>query len=245
MARGGLERFMAPSAEYGPFQNPKPLPRKPAFRKGFPVFLLFSFSSLVFGAEPGIPSDTDLSRIHNRPRVVSSSISWETLEDRSRWISMDAAVHVFSDIPFEKLCAVSRDMRNFPSIFRRLKGTRVSALDSSSLLEMSVSVGLMGVNYETTYTMHVTEPVNTRNRLLIDYAFVSGDGLVKNDAHGIWVLEAASLNGVPGTYVYYSVHGIVLKKYPLQETIMEMFINREHVDIMNQFLRAGRINTLP
>jgi hypothetical protein len=202
-------------------------------------FALLSVSRSAFGAEPGIPPGTDLSRIHNRPRVVSSSISWESLENK-RWITMDADVHVVSDIPFEKLRALSRDMENFPSFFRRLKGAGVTRFESSSLIEMSVSVGLMGINYETTYTMRVTEPVNIPGRLLIDYVFLSGDGLVKNDAHGTWYLEAVSQDGVPGTYVRYTAHGVVLKKYPLQETVMEMFINMEHVEIMNQLLRAGR-----
>ncbi|MDR2134326.1 MAG: hypothetical protein LBP27_04395 [Treponema sp.] len=209
------------------------------FRGSLFVFAFLSVPRFVFGAEPGIPPGTDLSRIYNRPRVVSSSISWETLENR-RWILMDADVHVFSDIPFEKLCALSRDMENFPSFFRRLKGAGVTKFGSSSLIEMSVSVGLMGINYETTYTMYVTEPVNISGRLLIDYSFFSGDGLVKNDAHGTWYLDAASQDGVPGTYVRYTAHGVVLKKYPLQETIMEMFINMEHVEIMNQLLREGR-----
>jgi hypothetical protein len=237
--------FPAFSGKSRPLPKPGLFFRKPEFRKSLFVFFLLLLFSPVFGAEPSgvepaLPSDADLSRIHNKPRVVSSSVSGEIPEDGYRWISMDAAVHVFSDLPFEKLREISRDMKNFPSFFKRLKGVRLTELDSSSLLEMSVSVGLMGLNYETTYTMYVTEPVNTRNRLLIDYSFLSGDGLVKNDAHGIWFLEDASLNGVPGTYVYYTVHGVVLKKFPLQETIMDMFVNMEHVDIMNQFLRAGR-----
>ncbi|MDR1588190.1 MAG: hypothetical protein LBS57_12105 [Treponema sp.] len=203
------------------------------------VFFFLSVSRLAFGSEPGIPPGTDLSRIYNKPRVISSSISWEATEDKSRWIVMDADVHVFSDIPFEKLCAVSRDMKNFSVFFKRLKKADVRGLGSSSLFEMLVSVGLMGINYETAYTMYVTEPVNIPGCLLIDYSFFSGDGLVKNDAHGTWYLEAVSLNGIPGAYIRYTAHGVVLKKYPLQETIMDMFVNMEHVEIMNQFLRAG------
>jgi hypothetical protein len=204
------------------------------------VFFFLSVSCLGFGFEPDIPPGTDLSRIYNRPRVVSSSINWETLEDKSCWITMDADVHVFSDLPFEKLCAISRDMKNFPSFFKRLKTADLIKTESLSLFKRLVSVGLMGINYETTYPMNVTEPVNTPDRLLIDYSFFSSDGLVKDDAHGTWYLEAVSLNGVPGTYVRYTAHGVVLKKYPLQETIMDMFVGMEHVEIMNQFLRAGR-----
>jgi hypothetical protein len=234
--------FFGFSGKGRPLPKPGRLSPKPEFWESLSVILFFLLSPFAFGGETDILSaaGTDLSQIYNRPQVVSSSISWETPEDKSRWISMDAEVHVFSDLPFGKLCEISRDMKNFPSFFKRIRGTRVTALEDSSLLEMSVSVGLMGVNYETAYTMYVTEPVNTQSRLLIDYSFLSGDGLLKNDAHGTWFLEAASLNGTPGTYVRYTAHGVVLKKFPLQETIMEIFVNREHVDIMNQFLRAGR-----
>jgi hypothetical protein len=103
---------------------------------------------------------------------------------------------------------------------------------------MFVSVGLMGITYDTDYTLLAGEQIDTSGRFLLDFSHVSSDGLVRN-AHGIWYFESVTINGVPAVYLRYIASGQVLKKYPLQDTIMDMFVDMEHIDLINQFLKAA------
>ena len=192
------------------------------------------------GAEPGIAPETDMARIFHRPQVRYSSVTWETAEEQSRWITMDVDVHVFTDRPFETLRAATLELENYPRIFKRLTGARVIRSAGGLFFEMFVSVGLAGITYDTNYTMRVTEAVNSPAQFKLDYTWHAGDGLVRDDTRGVWYLEAASADGVPGTYIRYTVHGVVLKKYPLQGEIMRMFMNMEHEELMREFLRSAR-----
>jgi hypothetical protein len=205
------------------------------------VFLLLS--SRAFGAEPDIFPGTDLAHIFNKPAVIASSVTWETPEGQSQWITMDVDVHVFTDKPFELLRATAEDLESYPRIFKRLKRARVIRSGGGVFFEMGVSVGLTGITYDTNYTMRVTKPIHTPSRFMLDYAWHAGDGLVRDDAHGQWYLESASVNGIEGTYVRCTVHGAVLKKYPLQGEVMRMFVNLEHEDILKQFLKAVPVHS--
>jgi hypothetical protein len=208
-------------------------------RRYFVCYFIFLFVSVfVSGGDIGIPPDTDLAGILNKPAMVGSAITGETAADHSRWITMDADVHVCIAVPLDDLRAVARDFENYPRVFKRMKKSTVSRTGTGVYVEMFVSVGLLGINYNTAYTLLAEERIDTPARFLLDFSYVSGDGLVQN-AHGIWYFESVTVNGSPAVYTRYIAKGTVLRKYPLQETIMNMFVNLEHIDLMNQFLKAA------
>jgi hypothetical protein len=201
-------------------------------------FIFLAVSSFVSGGEIGIPPDTDLARILNKPAMVGSAITGETAADHSRWITMDADVHVCTAVPLDELRAVARDFENYPHIFKRMKKDTVSRTGTGVYVEMFISVGLLGINYNTAYILLAEERIDTPARFLLDFSYVSGDGLVQS-ARGIWYFESVMVNGSPAVYTRYIAKGTVLRKYPLQETIMDMFVNLEHIDLINQFLKAA------
>jgi hypothetical protein len=207
-------------------------------KRGCFFLLIFLFTSVFAGAgEIGIAPGTDLAKILNKPAMVGSSITGETAPDRSRWITMDADVHVCTAVPLNKLRTIVRDFENYPGIFKRMTKDTVSRGPDGVYVEMFISVGLMGINYNTAYTLLAEEQINTPGSFLLDFSHVSGDGLVRS-AHGLWYFESVTVNGNPAVYIRYIAKGTVLRKYPLQETVMSMFVNLEHIDMMNQFLKA-------
>jgi hypothetical protein len=117
---------------------------------------------------------------------------------------------------------------------------KLSKTAQDTFLEMNTSVSLMGIHYETVYTMKVDESLNDASHCFLDYSFYSSDGQVKDGSFGAWYLEAASAGGVRGAYIRYTNRGVVLKKYPLQDMVMSLFVNKEHTDILSQLLKAAK-----
>jgi hypothetical protein len=201
-----------------------------------PLFLLLP--GFAAAGETGIPPGTDLAALLDRPAVIASSVTVATAANRSRWIAMEADVHACTAVPLDRLRVIARDFEGYPKIFKRMKRDRVRRTPEGVFVEMFVSVGLAGITYDTDYTLLAEEQIDTSGRFLLDFSHVSSDGSVKN-AHGIWYFESVTVNGVPAVYLRYTASGQVLKKYPLQDTIMDMFINMEHIDLLNQFLKAA------
>jgi hypothetical protein len=201
-----------------------------------PVFLLFP--GFAAAGETGIPPGTDLAKLLNRPAVIASSIAVETEAGDSRWIVMDADIHACTALPLDRLRVMARNFEGYPKIFKRMKRDRVRRSPEGVFVEMFVSVGLMGVTYDTDYTLLAEERIDTAGRFLLDFSHVSSDGQVR-DAHGIWYFESVTVNGSPAVYLRYTASGKVLKKYPLQDTIMSIFVDMEHIDLLNQFLKAA------
>ena len=201
-----------------------------------PVLLLFP--GFAAAGETGIPPDTDLAKLLHRPAVIASSITVETEAGDFRWITMDADVHACTAIPLDRLREIARNFEGYPKIFKRMKWDKVRRSPEGVFVEMFISVGLMGITYDTDYTLLAEEQIDAAGRFLIDFSHVSSDGQVR-DAHGVWYFESVTVNGAPAVYLRYTASGKVLKKYPLQDTIMSMFVNMEHVDLLNQFLKAA------
>jgi hypothetical protein len=210
--------------------------RVPRFLRVLPVVFLL-LPGLAGGGEIGIPPGTDLAKLLDRPAVVASSITGETAANHSRWITMEADVHACTALPLDTLRMTARDFESYPKIFKRMKWDRVRRSPEGVFVEMFISVGLMGITYDTVYTLLADEQIDTPARYLLDFSHAADDGLVQS-AHGIWYFESVVVNGTPAVYTRYIANGKVLKKYPLQDTIMSMFVNMEHIDLMNQFLRA-------
>jgi hypothetical protein len=208
---------------------------------GFFLVLLF-FTCLYHGAaaqEAGIAPGTDLAGIMGKPAIVRSAVSMETGAGGEKWIQMDADVHVCTNFTLDELRPVARDFANYANIFKRMKWTKVIEKGGSVYLEMFISVGLMGITYDADYTLLAAELVDTPSRFLLDFSHYADDGRIK-DAHGIWYFESVTVNGKAAVYMRYIASGKVLKKFPLQDTIMDIFVDMEHIDMLNQVLRAVR-----
>jgi hypothetical protein len=200
--------------------------------------LFFLFSAAAFGGDWGIAPDTDLDRILKKPQMISSSIYGETLDDNSRWVGVDADVHIVADKPFDLVIAQAKKLEDYARVFKWFKEVQVARLGEEIFLQSLLSVGVMGINVNTVNTMRMVETVDAPFRLLMDYTWYSGDGLLLPDFRGQWYFESVTVNGIQGTYIRYTAHGTVVKKYPFQETVMRMFVNAEHLDLMRQFLKA-------
>ena len=153
-----------------------------AIRALFPLapILILMLSPVVSGEEPsfvqgalsqgGIAPGTNLARILNRPQMVYCLVYGEALEDKSKWITMDADVHVVIDRPFELMRVQAREMENYSRIFKWFKSTQVIISDEGVFLQTLLSVGMMGINVNTNNTMRVIETVDTPTRFLMDFS---------------------------------------------------------------------------
>lgn len=205
------------------------------------MLLLLFFPAFVFSQEGGIAPGTNLDRILNKPQMISSAVEGKTFDDNSQWISADADVHIVIDKPFQLTSAQAKDLEDYSRVFKWFKEVDVTRTGEDIFFQFMVSVGAFGMFVNTLNTMRVIEAVDTSDRLRMDYSWYSGDGMLYPDYRGQWYFESVTVKGISGTYIRYTAHGAVIRKYPFQETIMRMFVNSVHFEVMRQFMKA--VNT--
>jgi ribosome-associated toxin RatA of RatAB toxin-antitoxin module len=208
-----------------------------------PALILFLFVCLPFalpGQQAAMPKGTELSRIMNRPGVIRTYVSNEEGEGHTKWIGMLADIHVCVDIPREILYKVVTDYEHYPQVFKRMRSIRVRRENEGAYQDWHIGVGFKGFSFDTYYTLLAVEKENTPERYLLDFSHVADDGSIK-DAWGQWYFESIRLNGRELTYIRYTTSSRVIRKFPLQKTIMGWIINMEYTDLMSQFLKAARL----
>jgi ribosome-associated toxin RatA of RatAB toxin-antitoxin module len=208
-----------------------------------PAFILFLFVCFPFalpGQQAEIPVGTELSLIMNKPGIIRTYVSNEEGEGHTKWISMLADIHVCADIPQETLRAVVTDYERYPQVFKRLRSIRVRQGNEGTYQDWHVGVGFKGFSFDTRYTLLAVEKENTPERYLLDFSPVADDGSIK-DTWGQWYFESRRLDGKEWTYIRYTTSSRVIRKFPLQKTVMGWIINMEYTDLMNQFLKAARL----
>jgi hypothetical protein len=186
-----------------------------------------------------MPSGTELPRIMNKPGVIQTHVSNEEGEGHTKWIGMLADIHVCVDIPQETLREVVTDYDRYPQVFNRMRGIRVRREGEGVYQDWHIGVGFKNFSYDTHYTLLAVEKENTPERYLLDFSHVADDGSIK-EAWGQWYFESLWFEGREWTYVRYTTSSRVVRKFPLQKTIMGWIINKEYTDLMNQFLKAAR-----
>jgi hypothetical protein len=152
---------------------------------------------------------------------------------------MLADIHVCVDIPQETLRGIVTDYEHYPQVFKRMRSIRVRREDQGAYQDWHVGVGFKNFSFDTYYTLLAVEKQNTAERYQLDFSHVADDGSIK-DAWGQWYFESIRLEGKEWTYVRYTTSSRVIRKFPLQRTIMGWIINKEYTDLMNQFLAAAR-----
>ncbi|MDR0997503.1 MAG: SRPBCC family protein [Treponema sp.] len=207
-----------------------------------PVLILFLFACLPFalrGQQAAMPQGTELPRIMNKPGVIRTYVSNEEGEGHTKWIGMLADIHVCVDIPRETLYKVVTDYERYPQVFKRMRSIRVRRENEGAYQDWHIGVGFKGFSFDTYYTLLAVEKENTPERYLLDFSHVADDGSIK-DAWGQWYFESLRLDGREWTYIRYTTSSRVVRKFPLQKTIMGWIINMEYTDLMSQFLKAAR-----
>ncbi|MDR1446360.1 MAG: hypothetical protein LBI90_05635 [Treponema sp.] len=214
-----------------------------------PVTLFFLGVWLLFvsplpAQEPGIPKGANLERLLNRPESVSSSIVLINDPPYGAWIRMKADVHTVIPEKLETIRPLLFAWEDYPKHFKRLKENWIERRQDGTAFKMHLSVGLMGIYYDSVYTLFPRALIDTPKKLLIEFAplnrteaYISEDGTVRRPL-GLWYLEELEVKGKPCTYVRYIADGEVLKKYPLQDTVMTLFVGIEHQELLKQLIRA-------
>jgi ribosome-associated toxin RatA of RatAB toxin-antitoxin module len=203
------------------------------------LLLLTCFPFALSGEEAGMPPGTDPDRIKSKPVVIETYVSNEEGEGHTKWIGMYADVHVCVDIPQETLRRVVTDYEHYPQVFKRMRNIRVRRENEGAYQDWHIGVGFKNFSYDTRYTLLAVEKQNTPERYLLDFSHVADDGSIK-DAWGQWYFETLRLEGQEWTYIRYTTSSRVIRKFPLQRTVMGWIINKEYTDLMNQFLKAAR-----
>jgi ribosome-associated toxin RatA of RatAB toxin-antitoxin module len=209
------------------------------FSRCLPFLLFLCLPPALRGQETGIPADTELPLIMNRPGVIRTHVSNEEGEGHTKWIGMLADIHVCVDIPQETLRRVVTDYERYPQVFNRMRSIRVRREREGAYQDWHIGVGFRNFSYDTRYTLLAVEKENTPERYLLDFSQVTDDGSIK-EAWGQWYFESLWLEGREWTYIRYTTSSRVVRKFPLQKTIMGWIINKEYTDLMNQFLKAAR-----
>jgi hypothetical protein len=206
------------------------------------AFLLFV--SLLPAQEPGIPKGADPERLLNKPQPVSSSIVLINDPPYAVWIGMKADVHTVIPEKLETVRSLLFAWEDYPKHFKRLKENWIERRPDGTVFKMHLSVGLVGIYYDSVYTLFAQTPIDTPKKLLIEFAplnraetYISEDGTVRRPL-GLWYLEELEVRGQTCTYVRYIADGEVLKKYPLQDTVMALFVDMEHQELLKQLTRA-------
>ncbi|MDR0656944.1 MAG: hypothetical protein LBG22_11570 [Treponema sp.] len=212
--------------------------------------LCLLFVSPLPAQEPGIPKGTDPERLLNRPEPVSSSIVLINDPPYAVWIRMKADVHTVIPEKLETMRSLVFAWEDYPKHFKRLKENWIERRQDGTVFKMHLSVGLMGIYYDSVYTLFARAQIDTPKKLLIEFAplnrteaYISEDGTVRRPL-GLWYLEEIEVRGEPCTYVRYIADGEVLKKYPLQDTVMALFVDREHQELLKQLSRAVKKSKL-
>jgi ribosome-associated toxin RatA of RatAB toxin-antitoxin module len=175
----------------------------------------------------------------NKPGVVGTYVSAEEDEGHTKWIAMFADIHVCADIPQETLRQVVTNYEQYPQIFKRLRSIQVRQENEGAYQDWHVGVGFKNFSFDTNYTLLAVEKKNTPEYYLLDFSHVADDGSIK-DAWGQWYFETIWLQGREWTYIRYTTSSRVIRKFPLQRTVMGWIINKEYTDLMSQFLNAAR-----
>ncbi|MDR0450373.1 MAG: SRPBCC family protein [Treponema sp.] len=206
-------------------------------RFSFALLLLFPFA--LRGQEAAMPAGTELPRIMNKPGVIRTYVSNEEGEGQSKWIGMLADIHICVDIPQETLRKIVTDYERYPQVFKRMRSIQVRRENEGAYQDWHIGVGFKSFSFDTYYTLLAVEKENTPERYLLDFTHVADDGSIK-DAWGQWYFESVRLEGREWTYIRYTTSSRVLRKFPLQKTVMGWIINMEYTDLMNQFVKAAR-----
>jgi hypothetical protein len=187
-----------------------------------------------------IPGREILESIHDKPGIITAMVSRETGDDKIRWIEMRTDVHILSSLPMDTLKRTILDFNQYPRIFRRNRNTAAIRENNTVYLDMDVGAEFLGISFFVSYRVSVAELRNTPEEFILDFSHVSDDGGVK-DVSGRWHIKRLppSEDGRQQCYVRYYARSKVVRKYPLQQMIMSLFINSESRDLLEQFIKAA------
>ena len=184
-----------------------------------------------------LPSEKERDEIFGKLVIIKTVVSQEIEENKTKWVEMYMDLHTGTSVSFTRLRSTLLEFEKYPLFFKRNVSTEFHR--EENLLDMVAGLEVMGLSFYTWYRVLVSEAVNEPGRLILDFSHMDDDGTVRN-VRSRWYLERYYLDtGEERCYVRYFASSAVIQKYPLQRTIMSMFINSESRDLLSQFLAAA------
>ncbi|GAB1483927.1 hypothetical protein MASR2M78_27440 [Treponema sp.] len=153
-----------------------------------------------------------------------------TSDDGKTWIVSDVLYSSTFDEKIETLVLVLQDYEKYPQIFSRLRSTEIVAYDTKrAQIRQNYEVRAAGFSFPSECLLQLSVEAEAMPRTWKQsWVMVSSDGSVK-DLQGYWLLESVDgLDGKNTTRVSYRNLGAVLKRFPLQVTIMRMLSENEY-----------------
>jgi hypothetical protein len=187
-----------------------------------------------------IPNRETLEHIDGKPGIIKTMVSQETGDNKTRYLEMYTDVHIVTAIPMDKLRETILDFTNYSRIFLRNHETLVVWENGAVFLDMTVGAKFLGIDFLVKYRVTATRLRDSSEEFILDFNHVSDDGNVE-DISGRWYVKKLPRRegAEQQCYVRYYAYSKMLRQYPLQRTIMSLFINSESKDLMEQFVKAA------
>ncbi|MDR1507308.1 MAG: hypothetical protein LBI67_09435 [Treponema sp.] len=204
-------------------------------------FALFAEDTRVSSADPRaeIPSETVLRRLVYRPEAIYTDVG-SYKEGDDTWITLEADVHVCTEISLARVKAVLIDYGNYVNTFKRTTASRfVREVDGAAEVFLQVTVGALGITFVTNHSVLSTKEIDENDCFLVRFSHLSDDGVVRN-VRGYWFLKTVYVRGKPFTYIRYYSAQDSLKKNALQKTATSMFIVSEYTGMLKELLDAAK-----
>jgi hypothetical protein len=202
-------------------------------------FLVFLCGPVLWAQDRDfiLPPEKEREEIFDKPVIIKTVVSREIEENKTKWVEMYMDLHTSTSVSFTRLRSTLLEFEKYPLFFKRNVSTEFHR--GENLLDMVAGLELMGFSFYTWYRVLVSQAVNEPGRMVLNFTHVDDDGRVRN-VKSRWYLERYYLDtGEERCYVRYFASSAVIQKYPLQRTIMSMFINSESRDLLSQFLTAA------
>jgi ribosome-associated toxin RatA of RatAB toxin-antitoxin module len=203
------------------------------------VFLFLPFLLRAADTRSEIAPGANFKQLINKPAVVYSGVD-SYQEGKSEWVSMEADVHMCTDVPLAALKQAVTDYNNYTKIFSRMTDSKVRGEDENGLeLFLQLSVGALGINIVTNYSILMNTETDEPDCFFLTFSHYSDDGTVRN-INGSWYFKTVELDGKSYTYIRYYSASESLKQKALQKTAASLFINSEYTSMLKELVAAAR-----
>ncbi len=189
----------------------------------------FLFLALVLGGLSSLGAPRPAFADGADGASTTISILTESTEGGGSWIRSDTELVRAYPLPLGAFKAVLEDFEAYPRFLPRLVRTTVLSRDRScATIRQRYEIAILGYRYPTEYDLALVIAEDRQSGSWnLSWNLAGTDGSVGASA-GSWTLESyVDAEGQRGTRVTHRNHGVVRKKFPLQEPIMRAVAAKE------------------
>ncbi len=152
-------------------------------------------------------------------------ISYQVDDGGKEWIRVRSEMSGVFPLPPSVFQEVLLDFSSYPSIFPRLRETRV--LDrgvETIVIQQHYEVAALGLRFPSTYSLFLTPRLDQNTQIWsLSWSLADSDGSIGGSV-GAWTLEPVQgPSGAEWTRVTQRNEGSVRRNFPVQESIMRTF----------------------